>query len=133
MSSRQEQASGKRPGFLLARPAAMLRIEGAALLAASVALYWLNGGSWWLLALLLLAPDVSMLGYLAGPRVGAAAYNAFHSYPLPMILGVLGLLWGAHFAGAVSLVWLAHIGVDRLLGYGLKYPSGFGDTHLSRE
>lgn len=132
MSSRQERVSVETPGLLLARPAAMLRIEGAALLTASVALYWANGGSWWLFALLLLAPDVSMLGYLAGPGIGAAVYNAFHSYPLPAALGVLGLLWGAPFAVAVALVWLAHIGVDRLVGYGLKYPSGFRDTHLGR-
>ncbi len=115
---------------MLARPAAMLRIEGAALLVASVVLFWTNGGSWWLFALLLLAPDVSMLGYLADPRIGAAAYNALHSYPLPAGLGILGLLWGVPLA--VALVWLAHIGMDRLVGYGLRYPSGFKDTHLGR-
>lgn len=123
----EEGASGS---FLLARPAAMLRVEGAALLAASAALYWANGGSWWLFALLLLAPDVSMLGYLAGPKVGAAAYNTFHSYPLPAALGIVGLLAGAPLA--VALVWFAHIGMDRAIGYGLKYPTAFGDTHMGR-
>ncbi len=117
---------------MLARPAAMLRIEGATLLAVSAMLYWANGGSWWLFALLLLAPDVSMLGYLIGPKIGAAAYNAFHSYPLPAALGLLGLLWGTPLVVDVALVWLAHIGMDRLVGYGLKYPSGFKDTHLRR-
>lgn len=117
---------------MLARPAAMLRAEGAALLAASVLLYWANGESWWLLALLLLAPDASLLGYLAGIRMGAAIYNAFHSYPLPAALGVFGLLWGAPLAVAVALVWLAHICIDRLVGYGLKYPTGSKDTHLGR-
>ena len=120
------------PGLSLARPAAVLRIEGATLFAASVMLYWANGGSWWLFALLLLAPDVSMLGYLAGPRIGAAAYNAFHSYPLPAALGVFGLLWGAPLAIAVALVWVAHIGMDRLVGYGLKYQTGSKETHLER-
>ena len=118
--------------FLLARPAAVLRGEGAALLAASGVLYWMSGGSWWLFALLLLVPDVSMLGYLAGPRIGAAAYNAFHSYPLPAILGVCGLLAGVPLAVAVALVWFAHIGLDRMVGYGLKYHTGFKDTHLGR-
>lgn len=132
METRRKRASADSPGLLLARPAAVLRIEGTALLAASVALYWINGDSWWLFALLLLAPDVSMLGYLAGPGIGAATYNAFHSYPLPMVLGVIGLLWGAPLAVAVSLVWFAHIGLDRLLGFGLKYPRGFADTHLGR-
>ena len=129
-SATRETAGDSR--FLLARPAAILRIEGATLLAASAMLCWANGGSWWLFALLLLAPDVSMLGYLAGPRIGAAAYNAFHSYPLPATLGLLGMLWGTPLVAAVALVWLAHIGMDRLVGYGLKYPSGFKDTHLRR-
>jgi hypothetical protein len=119
-------------GSLLARPAAILRIEGATLLAASVMLYWANGGSWWLFALLLLAPDLSALGYLAGPRIGAAAYNAFHSFPLPAALGLLGMLWGMHLVVGIALVWFAHIGMDRLVGYGLKYPSGFKNTHLGR-
>lgn len=121
-----------RSGLWLHRPAIMLRLEGATLLAASVALYWLNGGTWWLFALLLLTLDVSMLGYLAGPRIGAAFYNVLHFYPLPAAMGILGLLWNAPLAVAVALVWLAHIGMDRLAGYGLKYPSGFGDTHLGR-
>ena len=119
-------------GSFLARPAVLLRAEGAAMLAASVALYWLDGGNWWLFALLLLAPDASMLGYLAGPKVGAAVYNAFHSYPLPAALGIFGLLVGAPLAVAIALVWFAHIGMDRTIGYGLKYERGFKDTHLGR-
>jgi hypothetical protein len=110
----------------------MLRVEGATLLAGSVLLYWTSGGSWWLFALLLLAPDLSMLGYLAGRRVGAVAYNAFHSYPLPAALGLVGLFVGAPLAVSVALVWFAHIGMDRLMGYGLKYPTDFKDTHLQR-
>ena len=117
---------------MLARPGVMLRIEGAVVLAGSVLLYWTHGESWWLFALLLLAPDVSMVGYLAGPRVGAALYNAFHSYPLPAALGIFGLLAGAPLAVSVALVWFAHIGMDRLVGYGLKYPTGPKDTHLQK-
>lgn len=123
---------GASGSFFLVRPAVMLRTEGAALLVGSALLYWLDGGSWWLFALLLLAPDVSMLGYLVGPWVGAAVYNAFHSYPLPATLGMVGLLAGAPLAVSVALVWFAHIGMDRLVGYGLKYPSGFRDTHMGR-
>lgn len=129
---RNEDSRAPSRAFLLARPAAMLRIEGATLLALSTTLYWANGGSWWMFALLLLAPDVSMLGYLAGPRVGATFYNAFHSYPLPATLGIVGLLAGTPLAGSVALVWFAHIGMDRALGYGLKYSTAFGDTHLGR-
>ena len=118
--------------FLLARPAVMLRGEGAAILAGSVFLYWANGGSWWLFALLLLAPDLSMVVYLVGPWFGAAAYNAFHAYPLPAALGIFGMLAGAPLAVSVALVWFAHIGMDRIMGYGLKYSTGFKDTHLQR-
>jgi Domain of unknown function (DUF4260) len=125
----QDGASGS---FLLARPAAMLRVEGATIVAGSLLLYWTGGGSWWLFALLLLAPDLSMLGYLAGPRVGAVTYNAFHIYPLPAALGFVGLFVGAPLAVSVALVWFAHIGMDRLLGYGLKYPTDFKETHLQK-
>lgn len=119
-------------GVLLTRPAVVLRVEGAAMFAGSGLVYWLSGGSWWLFALLLLAPDVSMLGYLAGRGVGAAVYNVFHSYPLPAVLGGFGLLAGSPLAVAGALVWFAHIGMDRTLGYGLKYDTGFKDTHLGR-
>ena len=115
------------------------------MLVGSALLYWLHGGSWWLFGLLLLVPDASMPGYLAGlpcratlpgylagPRFGAAVYNAFHSYPLPAALAAFGLLGGFPLALAVALVWFAHIGMDRTLGYGLKYPTAFGDTHLGR-
>lgn len=123
---------GASGSFVLARPAAILRIEGVAMLAGSVLLYWTNGGSWWLFGLLLLVPDVSMVGYLVGPRVGAALYNAFHSYPLPAAMGIVGLLAGMPLIVSVALVWFAHIGMDRLMGYGLKYPTDFKDTHLQR-
>jgi hypothetical protein len=123
---------GALGSLVLACPALMLRVEGATILAGSVLLYWMGGGSWWLFALLLLAPDLAMLGYLAGPRVGAIVYNVFHSYSLPAALGIIGMLAGAPLAVSVALVWFAHIGMDRLMGYGLKYPTGFKDTHLQR-
>src|ERR687894_1430888 len=107
------------------RPAALLRVEGVALLVLSVLLYWINGGGWLLFGVLLLAPDLSMLGYLAGPRVGAAIYNAFHAYAMPAVVGALGMVFASPLAVAVALIWFAHIGIDRTLGYGLKYPSSF--------
>lgn len=113
-------------------PGAMLRVEGAALLLASVALYWVNGGSWLLFVLLLLTPDLSMLGHLAGVRKGAVVYNVFHAYPLPAALALFGVFSGSAMALSLALIWLAHIGVDRIVGYGLKYPTGFKDTHLNR-
>ncbi|MEJ7843421.1 MAG: DUF4260 domain-containing protein [Rubrobacter sp.] len=135
MVNRERRTAGWTVGasrVLLTRPAVMLRADGAAMFAGGVLVYWLSGGSWGLFGLLLLAPDVSMLGYLAGRGVGAAVYNVFHSYPLPAVLGGFGLLAGAPLAVAVALVWFAHIGMDRMLGYGLKYDTGFKDTHLGR-
>ena len=116
----------------LLRPAVLLRTEGVALLALSVLLYWVNGESWLLFGALLLAPDLSMLGYLAGPSVGAAIYNVFHTYAMPAVVGALGMVLASPLAIAVALIWFAHIGVDRTVGYGLKYPTSFKDTHLQR-
>ena len=87
---------------------------------------------WWLLVALALAPDLSMVGYLAGPRIGAAAYDAAHTYVLPVALAAIGLMVDADTAIQLGLIWLTHIGVDRAVGYGLKYPTDFKDTHLQR-
>jgi hypothetical protein len=109
----------------------LLRLEGLALFAGAVLLYALSGSSWLLFAALLLAPDLSFAGYLAGPRFGATCYNVLHTTIGPLALGVAGLTV-AQPAVAVALIWLAHIGIDRALGYGLKYDAGFGFTHLGR-
>lgn len=107
-----------------------LRIEGLAVTAATILLYARGGNSWLLFSLLFLVPDLSFAGYALGPRIGAAIYNAFHSYIVPLALGCG--LWMAARSIAIPLIWIAHIGFDRLLGYGLKYPTGFGDTHLGK-
>ena len=112
--------------------AALLRLEGLAVLAAAASAYAFIGGSWLLFALLLLAPDVAMIGYRFGPAVGATAYNAVHAYLAPAALGAIGLALGAPTMQALALIWIAHIGLDRALGYGLKYATGFGDAHLGR-
>ena len=114
------------------RPAALLRVESVALFVLSVLLYRVNGGGWLMFGVLLLAPDLSMLGYLAGPQVGAAIYNTFHTYAMPAVVGALGMIFASPLMVAVALIWFAHIGMDRTVGYGLKYPSSFKDTHLER-
>lgn len=113
-------------------PHGLLRLEGLSVLVASLVLYFHFELGWVLLVVFFLAPDLSLLGFLGGPRVGAVAYDAVHTYVLPIALGVLGVMLGAEPAVQLSLVWLAHIGMDRALGYGLKYPSGFTKTHLQR-
>jgi Domain of unknown function (DUF4260) len=111
-------------------PLTLLRIEGAALGLGSGALYAAGGHSWLTFAVLFLAPDLSIAGYLAGPRVGAAVYNAVHWTVPALALAAFG--WAAPSSGAfaVALIWLAHIGMDRALGFGLKYGAGFRNTNL---
>lgn len=111
---------------------ALLRLEGLALFAGMVGLYALWGGSWWVFAVLFLVPDISFAAYLAGPRVGAIVYNAMHADIMPIALAFYGFAFAAPLTLSVALIWLAHIGIDRALGYGLKYPGGFGLTHLGR-
>jgi Domain of unknown function (DUF4260) len=117
---------------VLQDPVALQRIEGGVLLALSLLLYWKSGGSWLLYVVLILAPDLFMLGYLRGPRIGGAVYNLGHVGLLPAIIAAVGLLGGASLALDIALIWLGHIGADRLLGYGLKLPTAFQDTHLGR-
>jgi hypothetical protein len=109
----------------------VLRIEGAAAFAAALVAYQAMHGSWLVFALLFLVPDLSMLGYLAGRRVGAASYNVGHTYLSPAALAAAGLLLHAPWLFGPALIWAAHIGFDRLLGYGLKYAAEFKVTHLS--
>jgi len=113
-------------------PSVLLRVEGLAVAVGAVALYFHLGYGWILLVVLALAPDLSAAGYAFGPRVGAVAYDVVHCEALPIVVGVIGILHGADGHIQVALIWLTHIGADRLLGYGLKYPSAFKDTHLQR-
>lgn len=108
----------------------LLRFEGLAVVAVSALLYARSGAHWWLFAALWLAPDLSMLGYLAGACWGARAYNAIHSYVTPATLLFVALLMRQNGLLPFALIWFNHIGVDRLLGFGLKYPAGFRWTHL---
>jgi hypothetical protein len=110
----------------------LLRLEGLTLFIGMTALYAVWGGSWWIYVLLFLVPDLSFAAYLAGPRAGAMVYNAAHSYLAPMALMVLGFGTASPLTLSIAMIWLAHIGIDRALGYGLKYPAGFSFTHLGR-
>ncbi|HWW46689.1 MAG TPA: DUF4260 domain-containing protein [Xanthobacteraceae bacterium] len=110
----------------------LLRLEGLALFAGMTGLYALWGGSWWIYLVLFLVPDLSFVGYLAGPRVGALLYNAMHSYFGPIALAVGSFTLAAPISLSIAIIWLAHIGIDRALGYGLKYRNGFAYTHLGR-
>ncbi|MCP1915240.1 hypothetical protein J2R96_007720 [Bradyrhizobium elkanii] len=110
----------------------LLRLEGLVLFLGMTVLYAQWEGSWLVYVLLFLLPDLSFAAYLAGPRVGAIVYNAAHSYLAPVALMTLGFAAAAPLVLSIAMIWLAHIGIDRALGYGLKYSKGFGFTHLGR-
>ena len=111
-------------------PLILLRLEGAALLIGSLVLYAELGISWWLFVLLFLVPDIALLAYL-GPdrRLAAICYNVAHTYVLPVGLFVLGFMAERGWMMGLALIWVAHIGFDRLLGFGLKYRNVFKPTH----
>ncbi|MEN3350132.1 MAG: hypothetical protein V7632_3767 [Bradyrhizobium sp.] len=110
----------------------LLRLEGLALFVGMTVLYGVWDGSWLVYVLFFLAPDLSFAAYLAGPRVGAIVYNAAHAYLAPMALMTIGFASAEPLVLSVAMIWLAHIGIDRALGYGLKYSKAFGYTHLGR-
>ena len=110
----------------------LLRLEGLTLFAGMTLLYAVWGGSWWVYAILFLAPDLSFAAYLADPKTGAIVYNAAHSYMAPVALMTTGFALASPLWLSIAMIWMAHIGIDRALGYGLKYPAGFGFTHLGR-
>ena len=118
--------------FYLTRPDVLLRLEGVlALVVECTAYQRFYPGHWGMFALLFLVPDLSLLGYLHSAGKGAAAlYNLVHSYVLPLALGLLAWKQGLPIAGQLALIWLAHISVDRLLGFGLKFPGIFRYTHI---
>jgi hypothetical protein len=123
-------AGSAADGIVRGAPRVLLRTEGAALLAVCVILYAKFGTVWWLFLALLLAPDIGMSGYVRTTRLGAATYNAFHTYVPPAILVTAAVLTGNTIVWSLGLVWFAHIGMDRALGYGLKYGDSFQHTHL---
>ena len=120
-------------GTVTGTPRRWLRLEAVTLLAGALIAYSTTNQPWWLIPLILLVPDVVMVGYLGGTRLGAVTYNLAHSTPLPAAVIALGWFQHEPLVLAFGLVWLAHIGMDRALGYGLKYNDHFQHTHLGRQ
>ncbi|WP_134497050.1 DUF4260 domain-containing protein [Microvirga pakistanensis] len=111
-------------------PRLLLRLEGLALFLLGTGVFFQTGLSWWLYAILFFSPDLSFAGYLAGPKTGAAIYNATHTILGPAAVLGVGLALDAPLFLGIAVIWAAHIGFDRMLGYGLKYATAFSDTHL---
>jgi hypothetical protein len=117
-------------GSVVGTPLKWLRLEGAFVFILSILLYAHSSASWWLFAILLLAPDLAMAGYWLGARWGAVLYNTAHSYVGPVALVSLSIALLHDGLLCYALIWSAHVGLDRALGYGLEYPDAFRNTHL---
>jgi hypothetical protein len=109
-----------------------LRLEGAAVFVAGLILYAQLGAPWWLVVPILLLPDASAIGYVAGPRIGSIAYNVVHNWAFGLAVLGVGLATGVAPIAILGAVAIAHVGMDRAVGYGLKLPTSFQDTHLGR-
>jgi Domain of unknown function (DUF4260) len=131
-AGRRDHARREVARVLHRLPRLLLRFEGLVLFAAAIALYVREDFSILALVLLFLAPDLSFVGLAAGARVGAVAYDAVHTYVGPILLGSVSILAEWNVGVQLGLIWLAHIGLDRALGYGLRYPDAFRETHLQR-
>ncbi|WP_226577369.1 DUF4260 domain-containing protein [Halobacillus litoralis] len=109
-----------------------LHMEGAVVLAASIYFYGQTTAPWWLFFLLLLSPDITMLGYAFNDKAGAFVYNVGHSYVLPVVTLIFSFYLNGDLILSLTLIWMAHIGMDRTAGYGLKSTKGFKETHLQK-
>ena len=117
-------------GVVTGAPRRWLGLEGLVLLAGALIAFGVLGQPWWLLPAGILVPDIAMSGYLAGARFGAHLYNLAHATPLPAVMLGAGYWQADRLVMALALIWLAHIGLDRLLGTSLKYNDRFTHTHL---
>jgi Domain of unknown function (DUF4260) len=129
---KEESVDSVVVGAVTAAPRRWLQLEAAVVLIGALIAYSTTHQSWWLVPAGILLPDLVMAGYVAGTRIGAAIYNLAHATPLPAVL--IGLGWWHHepLVAASGLIWLAHIGLDRVMGYGLKYDDDFQHTHLGQ-
>jgi Domain of unknown function (DUF4260) len=127
---RREGAVSPGAGVVVGAPRRWLGLEGLVLLAGALIAFGILGQPWWLVPAGILVPDIAMTGYLAGNRPGAHLYNIAHATPLPAVMLGISYWQADRLLMALALIWLAHIGLDRLLGFGLKYNDRFPHTHL---
>ncbi|HHT7237355.1 MULTISPECIES: DUF4260 domain-containing protein [Bacillus] len=110
----------------------ILHFEGLVILLATIYTYSLYGFSWIIFFVFFLAPDLSMLAYGINNHVGAKIYNLFHTYIISILFVLIGAFFKVDTVIMIGLIWTAHIGMDRMVGYGLKYETDFKDTHMQR-
>jgi Domain of unknown function (DUF4260) len=129
-SPRREGTTISGEGVVVGAPRRWLGLEGLVLMAGALIAFSVLGQPWWLVPAGILVPDLAMGGYLAGTRLGAHLYNVAHATLLPAVMLGIGYWQADRLVTALALIWLAHIGLDRLLGMGLKYDDRFAHTHL---
>ncbi|MBS9802157.1 DUF4260 domain-containing protein [Bacillus toyonensis] len=110
----------------------IVHFEGLVVLLATIYAYSIYEFSWIIFCVFLLAPDLSMLAYGINNRVGANIYNLFHTYIISILIAIIGIFFKIDTVIMIGLIWTAHIGMDRMFGYGLKYEKDFKDTHIQR-
>ncbi|PGK51537.1 hypothetical protein CN918_27485 [Priestia megaterium] len=110
----------------------MVHIESLVIFLGMICLYYHFELNWWVFLIFLLAPDLAMFGYTINKKTGAIIYNLFHTYSLSLLLLGYALITQSHLFLTIGLIWTAHIAMDRIVGYGLKYVSDFKDTHLQK-
>ena len=110
----------------------ILKFESLVFFISTICAYYFIGSSWWLFFILLLVPDFFMIGYIKNSYVGATIYNIGHTYVLPVVMFGMFFLFDIVDFLPISIIWFAHISMDRMLGFGLKYDENFKDTHLGR-
>lgn len=108
----------------------LIKVEEAAQFALSIFLFTQLPFALWVYPALLLVPDVSMIGYVMNPKIGAFFYNLFHHKAVAIVIGLLGFYLGNDFILLAGIILFGHSAMDRMFGYGLKFNTGFGDTHL---
>lgn len=107
-----------------------LKLEELAMFGLGIYLFTLLDYQWWWFLVLLLAPDIGMIGYLFGNKIGALAYNIFHHKGIAILLYGLGIFFGEQVIQLIGIILFSHASFDRVMGYGLKYNKGFKYTHL---
>ena len=115
---------------LFKKPIVLIKLEGLTIFILALVIYWQQSFGWTLFWSTVLLPDLALLGYLVNAKVGATAYNITHAKWLPSALAVVAIVASNALFSALALMWFVHIGVDRMLGYGQKYPEGLKVTHL---
>ena len=110
----------------------LIQLEGMIVMILGIYIYFASGYSWWIFLLLLFVPDISMAGYMINTKIGAYLYNASHTFIAPLLLLLVGIMFSMDSLLMVGLIWMVHIGMDRMMGYGLKYKTHFKDTHIQR-